>query len=707
MDNLEEFHHQLLTDVMRDADATGALQEENFFERSIDLLAEAGEIDGGTWCHDSGSWSRRLSTDKRTVSRDFAVSGYGGDPLESGGTLSLILIDFAYSENLRELGSAEIKELFSKLVEFLRASRNEEFREEIEETSDGAILSDLISQRWSRIENIKLILVSNASTKRTVDAFSAGSVDQKPVTYNVWDLKRLKKFMEQGQAREDLVIDFENDFGGSVPILKAFGNEDALESYLAVVNGSQLAAIYDKWGPRLLESNVRSFLQARGNVNKGIRRTILEEPHMFLPYNNGIAATADSVQIERGQDGLVMTRVENLQIVNGGQTTASLHANRKVAIEQLKNVFVQMKLSVVPSELAEEVVPKISEFANTQNKVNAADFFANHPFHVRMEEFSRRIYAPAGEQGYTEFKWFYERSRGQFADARSKVQGAKLKSFDAEYPRTSLFTKTDLAKYENSFRCEPHIVSLGAQKNFTSFAKNIGSRWGEEGFAFDETWYKRLIAKAIIFRATERLVSGASGRWYEGGYRANIVTYGIAKLVQIAASQRKTIDLDRIWRHQSIPKSLELALDGACCEAQDVILNPVAGLRHIGEWAKKPACWKALQERKLSYPSEFNDILIDPDDARASKRDARMDRDLTVGLKNEAWIFEVGAEFWQDTRAWGKKMKALSPREDETLAVCSNIPSKIPNEIQSRSALKCLEKLKALGYRHPALGTMD
>lgn len=707
MDGIEEFHEQFQAEIMGTAAAEGALQEESFFELIGDILNEAGEIDTPSWSRHEGEWKRRRNGDARALTKPIAVTGYSIGSESEESTLSLILTDFRYSDKVRAMGSPEIKSLFAKLVEFLRAARSDEFRDLIEETSDGAILCDLIVRKWSQIDNIKLIIATTASTSTKVDAFSAGEVDGKSVTYNVWDLKRLQKYVEQGQAREDLLIDLERDFGGSIPILKAFGGDAALESYLAVINGDQLANIYSKWGARLLESNVRSFLQARGNVNRGIRDTIIKEPHMFLPYNNGITATADAVTISKTGDGLVLSRVDNLQIVNGGQTTASLHAAMKNAPGQLKKVYVQMKLNIVPKEQSENIIPKISEYANTQNKVNAADFFSNHPFHIRIEEFSRKIYAPAGENGFQDTKWFYERARGQYADARGNKTVAERKKFDATYPRSGLFTKTDLAKYENSFRCEPHVVSLGAQKNFANFARSIGSRWGKDGVSFDETWYKRLISKAVVFRATEKLVSAAADTWYEGGYRANIVTYGIAKTVADVAEMNKAIDLDRVWKLQRVPASLEAALDIACCEAQQTILNPVAGMRHIGEWAKKEACWKALKERKLEYPEDFLDALVNPEDLRSIAQEARQDRELTQDIIGESWIFEVGADFWQDVLNWGTDKKALSPMDDRVLSICAAIPSKIPSAHQAKTALRCLDKLKGLGYTHAALDAAE
>ena len=178
-------------------------------------------------------------------------------------------------------------------------------------------------------------------------------------------------------------------WGKGILCLPAHLNTAEYHSFLLVMPGALIADLYARFSSRLLEQNVRSFLQARAAVNKGIRDTILNDPKMFFAYNNGITATAANVIVQKAADGLRMTRIEDLQIVNGGQTTASLFHTRRKDKANLDGVFVQVKLSIVSQGLSETVVPKISEYANTQNRVNAADFFSNHPFHVRMEEASR------------------------------------------------------------------------------------------------------------------------------------------------------------------------------------------------------------------------------------------------------------------------------------------------------------------------------
>ncbi|WP_306751531.1 AIPR family protein [Paracoccus actinidiae] len=686
MSELEEFHQNLIADVQGDADATGSYIQEAFFEKVGEILNEAGEIEECDYCHFEGKRGKVT----------LQITGYSGDPRDTGGELGLILTDFQITSDVRRTDGKHLKGQFAKLVEFLRHARREDFLDELEETSNAAQLAELIQVRWSVIEKIKLIYVTNSDSRAKVDAKPAGTIDGKTVTYSSWDLKRLQAYIEQGRAREDLTIDFAEDFGGGIPVLKASGADTALESYIAVIPGAQLAQLYDRWGARLLEANVRSFLQARGKVNKGIRETIIKEPHMFLAYNNGLSATAEKVVLKRTDDGLVITSADNLQIVNGGQTTASIHAARKLAGEGLKDIFVQMKLNVVPQVLAATVVPLISEFANSQNKVNAADFFANHPFHIRIEELSRKLLAPAGSEGYRETKWFYERARGQFADERSKKTPAQRSKWDAEFPKSQFFTKTDLAKFENSWNGRPHDVSKGAQKNFAEFAKVIEKVWVRSGARVDEVWFRHLIAKAIIFRRLEKLVSAQE--WYEGGYRANIVTYAIAKVANDAEAADKAVDLGRVWRMQTVPTALEEALLVAAAEAQAIITAPPDGIRNMSEWAKKQACWERFRKTKLNYSEDFEGMLIAAEEARSEDDAIKDDAELTKSVENQARVFELGAKFWQQARDWGRLHKLLSPMEYQVLDTCAKIPTRIPTENQTAFAIKILAKLEGSGF---------
>ena len=464
MSDIESFHEDLFQEVVSWADADGVFKEASFFDIVCDYLIEAGEFPEAerSYFHPDKSGIR--------------VDGYCGDPLDNKdaaglneGALGLIIIDLNQSQDIATLTNTDMKKAFKRLSKYIEKSLDKKFRDSLEETDPGFGLADLIQARWDNISKIKLFLLTNKVMSSRIDGMEESLLLGKPVIYSVWDLKRFHRLIESGQEREPLKINFAELPSGPIRALLASSPNAKEKVYLAAMPGKDLAAIYDKWGTRLLEQNVRVFLQARSNVNKGIKNTLEHDPEHFFSFNNGITATAEGVTTEQSDDGLVITQLDNLQIVNGGQTTASVYAASRSS-HDLSKVFVQMKLSVISPEDAKELVPRISEYANSQNKVSAADFFANHPYHQRMEDFSRRIFAPAKSGSFIETKWFYERARGQYRDAQAYLTPSQKKKFIAEYPKDQVFSKTDLAKYLMVWSDIPYFVNRGAQKNFAEFA---------------------------------------------------------------------------------------------------------------------------------------------------------------------------------------------------------------------------------------------
>lgn len=686
MSELDEYHQSLMADIRREADTSGVFPVEAFFDRMTERLTEAGELEVTDRAYyQSGEGAQKLRID-----------GYAGNPRDSEGVLGLIICDFADSERVQTFGKGDVPPILNPLIRFLKKAKTEDFRDALNEANPAFQVSDLIIATWSQVTKVKLILISNRQYIGRDDTVKLADLGEVPITWSVWDLARFERFDRSGQAREDMVIDFATDFGAPLPALKASQTGAALESYLLIVPGEQLAAVYDRWGARLLEANVRSFLQARAKTNKGIQKTIKDEPELFFPYNNGLSATADEVSCVRTAEGLAIASIRNLQIVNGAQTTGTIHSGLKLAKDQLAQVFVQMKLTVVSPAESEEIVPKISEYANTQNKVNAADFFANHPFHIRMEQFSRDVIFTARDGERHDGKWFYERSRGQFINARPKVKGKAQASFDIEFPKAKLFSKTDLAKFEFSAAGQPHIVSRGAQRNFAEFAKEIGEAWGKSDARYDELWYRRLISKAIVFRWLETEVPKQP--WYEGGYRANIVTYSMAKLFHDANGAKQILDLDAIWRRQSVPEALQRALLLTAAESHEVVTNPPAGVRNMSEWAKQQACWNSMKGRTLNYDNDLETCLTLVETARTAKRDEKAKKAMTEGINAQSEVVTLGADFWKDLLAWGRKRKRLTPKDQQILDVCASIPRRLPSDLQSRHALDALARMRDQGF---------
>lgn len=681
--SIPEFFHDFRQELMAGAEANESFQLAEFTETVADELIDTGFIEGFEFCH-------------YRAQRGMRVDGYW---FNDEGSLDLFIADFECRTELLSLTKTEVDSAFKRAINFFEASRGKSLYRDLEETSPEYGLARQIEERGHLIRKVNFFLLSERALSDRLQSLEDNEVSGVHATYHVWDMARLQRQRSSRGYKEALDINFQESFGTGIPCLPAHLGSETYQSYLIVIPGTILSALYEKYGARLLEQNVRCFLQARGNVNKGMRSTIINEPQMFFAYNNGITTTAEEVETRLTDSGLEIVRIKDLQIVNGGQTTASLfHTNRRDKAS-IDGIFIQMKLSVINSEESEAVVPRISEYANTQNRVNAADFFSNHPFHIRMEEFSRRIWAPAQQGAQRETKWFYERARGQYADAQSKLTPGEKKKFQAENPKPQMFTKTDLAKFETVWDDKPTYVNLGAQKNFARYAKRIGKEWEKSAEGFNELYYKRAIAKALLFRKTEKLVSAQP--WYNGGYRANIVAYTLALLAHFASRHGKSLDFMKIWYQQSVPHGIETALAITAKLVYEDIIMPPEGISNVTEWCKKEGCWQRLKdsvgELESMLPDEFKAGLIDTDMVVEEKKDAKRIQKIDDGIEAQKKVMGIKGPAWKSLMDQCGQKGILTPKETGILQIAAQIPKKIPSEKQSLILVEILDKVQQEG----------
>ncbi|GAB4562193.1 MAG: AIPR family protein [Rhizobacter sp.] len=680
----EEFFHNFRQELLASAEANGSFLLSEFMETVSNELIETGFAEGFELCDFKAP-------------RGMRADGYW---FNDDGVLDLFIADFDSRVELASLTRTEVVATFKRVSNFFEASIGKGLSDELEVTSPGYGLARQIADRRGAIRQLNLVLFSERSLSEKIQDIPDAEIVGVPASHHIWDISRLHRQRSSRGHKEPLDLDFEQLFGKGIACLQAHLGAEAYKSYLMVMPAEVLAALYEKFGARLLEQNVRTYLQARGNVNQGIRATILSEPGMFFAYNNGITATAQSIETRTTDAGLAITRMLDLQIVNGGQTTASLFHTRKRDRADLSQIFVQMKLSVIDSQQSETVVPRISEYANTQNRVNAADFFSNHPFHVRMESFSRRMWAPAQKGSQRETKWFYERARGQYADAQSKLTPGEQRRFKAEHPKPQMFSKTDLAKFENVWDDHPRWVNLGSQKNFARYATRIGDEWGKSSDGFNEFYFKRAVARGLIFRATERTVSAQP--WYNGGYRANIVAYTLATLSELARRRKASIDFLAVWNAQAVTPELERSIAIVSAVVNEDIIRPPAGISNISEWCKKEACWTRIQTRiedveKLLAP-EFYDRLLSLDDQAVEFRSAKQTQKVDNGIEAQRHVLTVPAGEWGRLHRVLLEKELLTPKEAGILKIAMQIPSKLPTERQSAILLDLLGRGRAEGF---------
>jgi hypothetical protein len=316
-----------------------------------------------------------------------------------------------------------------------------------------------------------------------------------------------------------------------------------------------------------------------------------------------------------------------------------------------------------------------------------------------MEEFSRRLWAPAGKGAQRETKWFYERARGQYADAQAKLTPAEQKRFKAENPKPQMLTKTDLAKFENVWDDHPRYVNLGAEKNFARYAARIGKEWDKSSDSFNEAYFKRAVARGIIFRATERIVSAQP--WYNNGYRANIVAYTLAVLSELTRRQEKSLDFQRVWNAQAISPVLESTIAVVASRVNDDLLRPMQGISNISEWAKREACWTRMLENMDEFadllPDEFDGECLSRDDHLSEKRAARNTQKVDNGIEAQTKVFAIPAARWIAVHETLAAKRLLSPKEIGILNVAMQMPMKIPTEKQCAVLLETIEKARAEG----------
>jgi len=679
-EQMENFRESFLQEVFATAQAGENFYESSFLELYAKDLLESGEIDNELeLCH----WGEA----------GIKIDGYSYN--EDDGILNLFVSVFSADIENKSLTQTEVNQAFKRVENFFQRSFAKNYYLKLEDSTPVYDLAYQIHKNKENISTVKYYLLSNKILSDRAEAIPPKQNEAISFTYNIWDISRLFRMDASNQQKEDIFINFDEFSSESLYCLPAHLDTQEYKSYLLVIPGTLLAMLYHRYGARLLEQNVRTFLQARGKVNKGLRNTIINQPEKFFAYNNGLTTTAEDIELEETSHRLKIKSLKNLQIVNGGQTTASIYSAMRKDKADLSKIFVQVKLTIVAPEQVNELVPKISEYANTQNKVNVADFFSNHPFHIRIEDFSRRVYTPSDEMG-KQNKWFYERARGQYQDMLAHKTPSEKKKLQLEYPKQQLIAKTDLSKFENVWECIPHTVAKGAQYSFIEYAKEIGKRWEKHEKEYNELYYKSAIAKAIIFKTTESTISNSS--WFIRDYRAQAVAYSISYMAQIVKEEKKYFDFLYVWNHQKVSPATQKALDIITEKVYEELTNPPVGITNVGQWAKKEGCWLAVQKLQIDLPQEFFDELLEKQDLDTEKKQAKKIQRIDNGVEAQKLVFDLAEKKkWCEIKQFGIENSMFSPLEIDLMDLACAIPNKIPSEKQALIIVNALHNLEEIG----------
>ncbi len=647
------------------SDEEGTNPEQVFTELALSFLSDAGETENYRVCFDE-----KIS--KRGV--EHKINGYS--LYENYETLDLFVTIYNGDSNIQNVTKGEADKAIERAVKFFRNAIYKDYVNDIEESSEIFDLAQTLAnvpEVKEYLTRVNIFLITNGEIK--ADLKTSDTVAGFTVFYRTIDINYL--FNLSDKSRVPIEINFEQS-GYKVPCIVNETENSDYQSWLAIIPGLALADIYEQYGARLLEQNVRSFLQFTGKINKGIRNTILKEQHMFMAFNNGIDATAEEVSITDlpNNQGKAIALVKDFQIVNGGQTTASVYHTWKKDKIDISNVFVPVKLTIVKNrDNFSEIVGRIAEYANTQNRVSASDLSSNRENHVLIEKLSRTIWAPPVSGETTQTRWFFERSRGQYKNDRNRfgITPSKRKQFDKQNPRSQMFTKELLAKYINTYEevyngkklvVGPHIVVRGSQKNYAQFLNYNFS------FKPDNIWFEDLVAKALLFKNAEKIYGVKPNAI--GDMRYITVPYSIAWL---GLKLDYKLDLYKIWKQQSLSEILKDKLHEVMSKIEDYIKKQAPGSLY-GEWAKKEDCWDRIKNEDFNI--DLESLKADLENKSSEKR-KKLTEDETQKAEVEASLNRLKSihiKTWKKIEDWGRETQNLTQYQYD---MASTLSSKIRN----------------------------
>ena len=745
-----EYKQDFLESLRNDSAINGAETEEEFLNRTLDILIDFNEIEEPI---------RVGMGDKQRKNKSvMRMDGYSFDEVDH--SLILFISDFQDSYNTDNLTMTRVDELYWRLYYFLDEVCNGDINEYFDDSDDVLKIGRLIRKRMNAagddpnmLLKVKFFIITNkelstallnsnlletkvrakkgkSKTAKTTKKIKKADFNGKPLEINLWHLERFYE-MENSNNNDPIVIDVKNDFPElglrGIPCIKGnIGDDLGYEAYIAIISGKLLASIYIEYGSKVLEGNVRAFLGTTGSksVNSGIKKTINNDPTKFFTYNNGIATTAADVEIEEVNGEMLITRIVDLQIINGGQTTASLaEAVLKRTNVDLEGIFVPMKLTVIEDRETEDeegvrfydqMVQAIAKFANSQNKVTAADLFSNDPFHIWMEKMSKKHLAPPAQYAVPT-GWYYERSRKKYLQEQVKLRGDEAKRFTLKFPKKQIVTKEQLAMYLTTIDSKPHIVSKGKNWVMKEFGTKIGTDYRENKAIFNEYYFKKCICAAIIFRTVDSYLETnkdsakkPTGFWYKaGGYKGNIVPYTIAKILS-CIPKGYTLNWERIWQKQAVSPSFMREVEKVTKITNDFICDSHGVI--VTEYCKHPSTWEAYRDN-VSYTlsKEFIDELIPESLVKEQEVSARAEQKEINDLQVVMDVVSKGADYWNKLIAEGK-MRALISYQEETaikqiinMALTGRVPvsasGKVPYKTMTtiKLVLGVKDKLEAEG----------
>lgn len=683
--SLAEFNERLKNEVGLSNDSF----QEYLFERFMNMLNESGDPD---------NFDEYVYYDNEKM----RVDGYYWERNNNKQStrFHLFISEFDAEFAIQSLNSNDIKRIFQKSINFFKhCSVLENINMWDPAYSHFSLGMHIYDEVLPLIETLKITLLTNKIVNIRSEKFETQklSIGKKEidVVFGKFDLQDYFRFEGSGEL-EPLVIDF-TEYDQQVKCINVDLINPDVTSYMAVIPGKIVADIFQKFGSRLLEQNVRSFLSIRGHVNKNMLGTIENNSKMFFAYNNGLTITADDVVVNNG----LLHSITNIQVVNGGQTSNTLLYAKKSKNLDLKDTFLQAKISIINKEKYEKIVPLISRYSNTQNTVRKSDFFSSHPFHTKMHELSKEIWAPQRTDDEATYlnktKWFYENRRGAWENPHVGMTQSEKKKWRNEFPKTQVLDKRILSRCSFAFDGKPYISQKGNEVSFQKFSEFATDQWEKSRGSFvNKVFFKKIVSQNIVWRDTQNIIK--KSEWYKEktGNLATLYTYTVAVLAYLLKKKDKELDFDEIWKTQTISMNLSKIIHIISKKIFDLIYAenyPMTA--RIDMDSRKEFFFKWLTQQNFDVPEQlFESVTKKTDEAKEDEREGVVDETENSRAKLQIYVHNN----WERIEELLVKNRLYVPPLPNALlnARRGNINNNTHNLIST-----ALEKLKNLGIELP------
>ena len=612
------------------------ISESDFLIKTIPFLNDAKLLDSEDY-NDSYQYGK---------ADNIKVNGYVLN--ESGERLQIFIVDESsidvgvQQDDLLISQKSYYDQQFNKAIKFVNKSIKKHLNDDIQESSPAKPLMNFLasSEGLEQIDVIEIFLISAAITveKRGAEPqpkkieFDDDSIDVKytkgkdvksksiGVFKRLIDLNFIYNVLISQGNREVLTVNFETLYPQAIHLIKA-ADEENFESYLCVLPATLIAELYRKYSTRILEKNVRSFLQFKG-VNQGIKETIKKTPELFIAFNNGMTITAVDSELKEENGQYVLKSLTDFQIVNGGQTTASIYFSKKEGLDVSK-VRVMAKINVAKNtdeEKLNEFISQISIYSNAQSKVSSADLRSRNEQLIKLKAVSESTLSPTGK------KWFFERFKGEFNTLLRKNPAAKTR-INNEYPKERRFSKEELAKYYMSWGDQPHLVKKGGEKIFRLFIETLSGVEKKKALIVDRDFFEETIAKIMLFRALEKQYG--AGKNSLGQLRSAVVPYAIAIIYKYSNSIKagSTFDLGKVWKQEVFDESF-LNMTYSLMDLMNNLIKKYALSDDLGEYSKKAELWEAISNSSEIkqfiaediFKNAISKLLISKEDKKGAEK---------------------------------------------------------------------------------------